>query len=219
MATGSKKPPKKKASKKPAPPAPDAALGIIGRTAAGKPIYARAGQPTTYKHTYPDLLEAHMGAGFSFKSFGAVTEPRVSERTLYQWVTDHPEFSQAKEIGEAMMERFYIANAQSMANGQVKVAIRTTPVLDSNGKPVMDPDPRRAGRALVVTDYEVAKVNPVVQCFLMRNLLKWSDKNEVTHKGDKESPIQVRQIRVLDSDERLQEIELLRSKRLELGRD
>lgn len=184
-----------------------------------KPQYEHAGQPTTYNDTYPAALTAHMGQGFSFKSFGAVTKPPVSERTLYQWVTDHLEFSQAKEVGEVVMENYYIGRAQMMANGQVKVVIRTTPVLDGNGNPVMDPDPKHAGRALMATDYAVAKVNPVVQCFLMRNLLKWSEKNEVTHKGDKDNPINIRQTRVMDSTERLQEIEWLRARRLELGSD
>lgn len=56
------------------------------------------GKPNKYLPEYCDRLIAHMAQGLSFQSFA--WEIRVGRSTLYDWVSNHSEFAQAKEIAE-----------------------------------------------------------------------------------------------------------------------
>lgn len=55
------------------------------------------GRPTDYKPEYCQMLIDHMAEGFSFESFAAVV--KVNRDTLYNWVSIHPDFSDAKKAG------------------------------------------------------------------------------------------------------------------------
>lgn len=55
------------------------------------------GRPTKYKPEYCQMLIDHMAEGYSFESFGGVIE--VSEKTLYNWEVEFPEFLHSKNIG------------------------------------------------------------------------------------------------------------------------
>lgn len=55
------------------------------------------GRPTKYKQKYCQMLIDHMAEGYSFESFGGVIE--VSEKTLYNWEVEFPEFLHSKNIG------------------------------------------------------------------------------------------------------------------------
>lgn len=56
------------------------------------------GRPTKYSDDFPQQLVEHMGKGFSFESFGGMID--VCKDTLYRWLQDFPEFSDAYKIGK-----------------------------------------------------------------------------------------------------------------------
>ena len=49
-----------------------------------------------YKPEYCDMLIKEMASGISYLAFAGLI--RVSNKTLYNWEKDHPEFAEAKEI-------------------------------------------------------------------------------------------------------------------------
>jgi hypothetical protein len=51
-----------------------------------------------YKPEFCEKLISHMARGYSFHSFGGVV--RVSRPTLDNWLNVHPEFKEAKQVGE-----------------------------------------------------------------------------------------------------------------------
>lgn len=55
-----------------------------------------AGRPIDYKPEYCQLLIEHMGNGYSFEAFAAIVN--TCKQTLYNWLSDHEEFLDAKEI-------------------------------------------------------------------------------------------------------------------------
>lgn len=183
---------------------------------------AIVGRITKYRHVFDARLYQHLAAGYSFKSFGAVTTDEdekpmpVCEATLHNWTRDHPSFLEARKQGEAAMEYHYIRMTRQMALGQIKVPVRTTPVM-SNGKPVMDPD--NPGKVLYDTVYEAAKCYPAAHIFMLKNLLKWSDRQEVEHTGNPDKPIHTREEKTIDATERVLQLERLRAKRELLGSD
>jgi len=54
-----------------------------------------AGRPTSYDPKFCEMLIEHMAKGYSFESFGSVTD--TCKDTLYEWVKVHPQFSDAKK--------------------------------------------------------------------------------------------------------------------------
>lgn len=52
-----------------------------------------------YKEDFPDMLIEHMGNGYSFQAFAGVI--KVSERVLYDWLDQIPEFNEAYEEAKA----------------------------------------------------------------------------------------------------------------------
>jgi hypothetical protein len=56
------------------------------------------GRPSDYDRIYCEMLIKHMEDGFSFEAFGKVA--KCSKQTLYDWCKAHPEFLDAKKIGE-----------------------------------------------------------------------------------------------------------------------
>ena len=59
---------------------------------------AKFGRPSSYRAEYCEKLIEHMKTGKSFPSFGALVG--VHFDTLYEWVKQFPEFSEAKKMGE-----------------------------------------------------------------------------------------------------------------------
>jgi len=56
------------------------------------------GRPTKYRKSYCAALIAHMAGGLSFESFAGTID--VNRDTLYEWEKRHPQFSDAKKLGE-----------------------------------------------------------------------------------------------------------------------
>lgn len=55
-------------------------------------------RPTLYRPEHCDELRSHMTSGFSFESFAG--RIGTCRSILYDWVRDHPEFSDAKKHGQ-----------------------------------------------------------------------------------------------------------------------
>lgn len=63
------------------------------------------GRPTKYDPAYCEMLVAHMRTGLSFPSFAGKLE--INPDTLYEWLKKHPDFSEAKRVGEALNLQFW----------------------------------------------------------------------------------------------------------------
>jgi hypothetical protein len=176
--------------------------------------HATPGRKTKYRPEFCEKLITHMKQGYTFKSFGAVVEPPCSENTLFEWTKRYPAFQESKKIAEAQVEKYYIDTSRLMAMGQVRAVLEERPVLDSKGRPVMDPS---TGRPMVTKIYETAKVNPSVHIFLMKNILKWRDEKTHKHGGDDSAP-PIRTVSLTD-EERVAEIERLAGIREQCGDD
>lgn len=57
-----------------------------------------AGRPSKYKKAFCDQLVEKMSEGWSIESFCA--DVGIAKDTFYNWVKEHPEFSDAKKRGE-----------------------------------------------------------------------------------------------------------------------
>ena len=62
-------------------------------------------RPTKYLPKYCELLEEHLSKGYSVESFGGVIG--VCKDTIYRWVKQYPEFSDAKRVGESKSRMFW----------------------------------------------------------------------------------------------------------------
>lgn len=71
-----------------------------------------------YRFEYSEKLINHMALGASFKSFGGIVG--VSKQTLYDWCQRHSEFAEAKDIGRAKSELFWINLGKKLSLGELK---------------------------------------------------------------------------------------------------
>ena len=77
------------------------------------------GRPSVYKPEYCMLLINHMKEGMNFETFAAKLEYMTAGR-LYEWVEKHPEFRDAKKIGEMLAYDFWLRMGRSGAAGKIK---------------------------------------------------------------------------------------------------
>jgi hypothetical protein len=77
------------------------------------------GRPSKYRESYCQQLVEHMQQGLSFESFAAVVG--VHRDTLYEWVSKHEAFSDAKKRGWAAgLLYFEQMGIQGMIGGLAK---------------------------------------------------------------------------------------------------
>jgi hypothetical protein len=116
-----------------------------------------AGRPTSYDPKFCEMLIEHMAKGYSFESFGSVTD--TCKDTLYEWVKVHPEFSDAKK--RATEKSRYWWESQGIDN----ILNKKQMTKDSEGNTV-----------LVETS-----LNAAAWIFNMKNRFKeeWRDKQEI----------------------------------------
>lgn len=75
---------------------------------AKDPNKGPGGRPSKYKPEYCELLVQHLSEGRAIESFPATIykesggKERCCKDTVYEWFRQHPEFSYAKKIGEAL---------------------------------------------------------------------------------------------------------------------
>jgi hypothetical protein len=67
---------------------------------ATKPV----GRPPKYKKEFCQELITHMANGNTFASFGHII--KVARNNMNVWVTTHPEWAEAKELGESARAKF-----------------------------------------------------------------------------------------------------------------
>lgn len=84
-------------------------------TQANKPF----GRPTKYEARYCQMLIDHMKSGMSFEAFAGHPEVMVNRDTLYQWVKDHPDFSDAKREGSEAARFFLEATGIKGLHGKI----------------------------------------------------------------------------------------------------
>lgn len=84
------------------------------------------GRPSLYDPSYCQRLIKHMEGGLSFESFAGVV--LVTRSTIYEWVDQFPEFSDAKKVGteasRLFWERvgvFYMVNGQTQRNDKGEI--------------------------------------------------------------------------------------------------
>ena len=109
----------------------------------------KTGRPSKYNPDYCDLLITHMRDGLSFESFGGVL--LVSKRTLYDWEKAHPEFLDAKRVGESVSRLYWEkVGADGLHNQTIK-----------------------GDDGLTVTK----SINATIWIFNMKNRFQWRDKS------------------------------------------
>ena len=144
------------------------------------------GAPITkpYKPEYCEMLKAHMGDGYSFTSFGATA--KCSKDTLAKWVEENPDFAAAKKEGETLQHKWWENFGRTMAAGQIKRVKSEKAQLDHNGKVVYD----KNGEIVMDREYEYTQGAQTIYVWMTKNLLKWTDRQEVTHQGGSK-PIEI----------------------------
>lgn len=80
----------------------------------------KRGAPTKFRPEMCELLIEHMSKGLSYESFGATLTPRIGRATLYHWESTHPEWKQAKDVGQTAMELFLERIGIAGMTGQLK---------------------------------------------------------------------------------------------------
>jgi hypothetical protein len=95
-----------------------------GMSEAGSPKRPM-GQPSKYRPEYCQDLIAHMEQGRAFQSFGKIV--RVSKKTLQNWLKAHPEFEEAKGLGESLS--FYWWESKILEAVEEGVKINAAPLI------------------------------------------------------------------------------------------
>jgi hypothetical protein len=147
-----------------------------------------AGAPSKYRKEYCDALIKHMEDGGDFESFGAI--PRVSKKTLYNWVNTHEEFLHAKEVGLELSRRFWINVAKMQATGQLRrvKSERARFVLDENGREVPALD--KNGNAIYDREYEATTGAQAVLIFMLKNIHGFRDNKQIEMTGKDGGPME-----------------------------
>lgn len=81
------------------------------------------GRPSLYKPEYCEQLIEHMRGGNSFWTFAAKTGTHFD--TLSEWTRKHPDFSEAKKIGMALLLEFDENLGKAGTAGQLERRSRT----------------------------------------------------------------------------------------------
>jgi hypothetical protein len=123
-----------------------------------------AGRPTDYKPEYCDMLIDHMGQGYSFESFAGLVD--VARSTIYEWVENQPDFSDAKSTAFEKSRLFW---EKAGIDG-----LFSETEYDEKGKPTKS-----------------RSLNSTVWIFNMKNRFKdeWREKQEIKHEGNPDAPV------------------------------
>ena len=79
--------------------------------------YEKMGRPTKYKPEYCQAVIDHMSKGFSFEAFaGSIL---VAVDSLYEWTAVHPNFSEAKKIGNGARLQYNEDLLNKLVTGQI----------------------------------------------------------------------------------------------------
>lgn len=121
----------------------------------------KTGRPSSYAPEYCQALVDHMKGGLSFESFGGVVGK--SKQTLYDWEKIHPEFLDAKKLGETLSQLWWERLGKAAMVGQAQTL----------------PDGTRI---------DFKNFDTTIWIFSMKNRFGWRDKQE--HTGKDGGPIE-----------------------------
>lgn len=76
------------------------------------------GRPTDYRPEYCQMLIDHMSDGYSFETFAP--KAKVSVKSIYNWVDQHPAFLQAKKDGKSASRLFWESLGVDAAKGKIE---------------------------------------------------------------------------------------------------
>lgn len=77
-----------------------------------------SGRPSKYKPEFCDELIEFMAKGYTFKAFAG--HKKVSYATVKLWTQTHPEFAEAKRIGQMACEKALLDIGRGLAAGKLK---------------------------------------------------------------------------------------------------
>lgn len=143
---------------------------------ASKPTGNPVGAPITkpFKPEYCQMLIQWMAQGNTFTSFAG--QCGVGCQQLYNWLHHYPEFAEAKELAQPLLERFMMDMGKMIATGQLRRLKKETPTIGPDGLPVCD----MHGNAVYEREYEPAQGNVAAWICLSRNMLdNWRDRAPV----------------------------------------
>jgi len=136
-----------------------------------KPRQRPKGRPSKYKVEYCDKLIEHMKQGGSFDTFGAVIGINARS-TLYEWVKEYPDFSDAKSLAEMYAAKWFEDLGRAGMTGSL-TRIKEK-IYDKEGN-------------LIKEIREAATFGSTAWIFSMKNRFNWKDKQEFS--GDQENPL------------------------------
>jgi len=105
------------------------------------------------------MLTSHMESGLSYESFGGVVA--VSKQTLYDWEKAHPEFLDAKNVGESKCRLYWEKVGR---DGLYNETIKTDDGMTVN-----------------------RSINATIWIFNLKNRFGWRDKTKEEIKEESES--------------------------------
>jgi hypothetical protein len=76
------------------------------------------GRKSKYDPKYCDELIEHMSEGYSLEGFAG--KLMVSKMTIYAWVDAHPEFAEAKQVGESAARYWFEKVANLAMKGRIE---------------------------------------------------------------------------------------------------
>jgi len=76
------------------------------------------GQPTKYKPEYCQEVVSFLGQGHSVRAFAG--QVKVTTESIYTWMHEYPEFSDAVKLGKAACVKWYEQFFKAMAAGQIR---------------------------------------------------------------------------------------------------
>lgn len=156
------------------------------------------GAPSTYDPKYCDMLIEHGRQGGSLESFAGTI--MRSKQTVYDWMSAHPEFLDARRISISLLHVYYENMAKMLMTGRMQRLKREEPMLDGDGKLVINPT---TGEPMMKREYESSTGSAASFIFTVKNLLGWRDNREISFDPDK--PLTVRG-RELSPEEKLKEL-------------
>ncbi len=128
-------------------------------------------RPTKYHPKFIDaLIVASKQKNNTITMFAASID--VARSTLYVWADKHPDFSDAMKMAMTYQQAFFEAVGLQGIQGRLRRVSSETPVLDQNGKPVMDPN---TGEVLKKVEYAPATFAQGAWCFWMKAQFGWRE--------------------------------------------
>jgi len=163
------------------------------------------GQPTKYRSKFPEMLEKHMAEGGSFCSFGGVV--RATEPTLYNWADAHPQFQEAKDLGELLSLKFYEDIAKASMTGSLRRIAQEEYARDENGRVIFqDGKPMISKRIYATTRGDASSWGITMRS----RFRKFGYANRVELTGKNGGPIKTKTLSDLSDDELDKRLEKLR---------